>query len=203
MGRASASTAKWMEGSATSLRGALLGLLIERPGHRYELANRLIARLGPTWRINQSDVYRLLQQLEREDLAHSREEPKRGQAIGTRTVYHPTAATSVALAQWMDSTLPMAPVRTSLQAMIAVAREQDAPRLIEALRRYERDCLHMLQLAPAPPRHTRSWKALYMDCARAGVEGQLRQEIAWAQQTRQRIAEYGPQALAGEGASRA
>jgi DNA-binding PadR family transcriptional regulator len=190
MTRASTITAKWLEGSAASLRGALLGLLMERPGHRYELANRLITRLGPTWRINQSDVYRLLQQLQREGLACTREEPKRGQAPGTRTVYHPTAQTVDALALWMDTVLPMAPMRTSLQAMIAVAREQDAPRLLLALKRYEQDCLRLLTLAPSTTPHTRSWKALYMDCARAGVEGQLRQEIAWAQETRRRIAEY-------------
>lgn len=190
MAGASTSTAKWMEGSAASLRGALLGLLIERPGHRYDLANRLIDRLGPTWRINQSDVYRLLQQLEDEGLVCRREEPKRGPSPGTRSVYHPTDATAPALTLWMDTVLPLAPMRTSLQAMIAVAREEDAPRLLAALRRYEQDCLELLRLAPAPLRDTRSWKALALNCTRAGVEGQLRQEIAWAQQTRQRISEH-------------
>jgi DNA-binding PadR family transcriptional regulator len=190
MAGANTSTAKWMEGSAASLRGALLGLLIERPGHRYDLANRLITRLGPTWRINQSDVYRLLQQLENEGLACRREEPKRGPAPGTRSVYHPTDSTSPALTAWMETGLPLAPMRTSLQAMIAVAREQDAPCLIDALKRYEQDCLRLLQIAPAAVRDARSWKALALDCARAGVEGQLRQEIAWAQQTRRRISEH-------------
>lgn len=190
MAGASTNTAKWMEGSAASLRGALLGLLIERPGHRYDLANRLIKRLGPTWRINQSDVYRLLQQLENEGLVCRREEPKRGPAPGTRSVYRPTDATAAALAAWMDTELPLAPMRTSLQAMIAVAREQDATRLLAALRRYEQDCLQLLQLAPSTTPELRSWKALALNCVRAGVEGQLRQEIAWAQQTRQRISEY-------------
>lgn len=194
MAGASTSTAKWMEGSAASLRGALLGLLIERPGHRYDLANRLITRLGPTWRINQSDVYRLLQQLENEGLARRREEPKRGSAPGTRSVYHPTDSTSPALTAWMETGLPLAPMRTSLQAMIAVAREQDAPRLIDALKRYERDCLRLLQIAPAMVRDARSWKALALDCARSGVEGQLRQEVTWAQQTRRRISEHAPSA---------
>lgn len=190
MAGASTSTGKWMEGSAASLRGALLGLLIERPGHRYDLANRLITRLGPTWRINQSDVYRLLQQLEDEGLVCRREEPKRGPAPGTRSVYHPTDATPEALTMWMDTVLPLAPMRTSLQAMIAVAREQDAPRLVAALRRYEQDCLKLLQHAPSTTPDVRSWKALALNSVSTGVEGQLRQEIAWAQQTRQRISEY-------------
>lgn len=190
MAGASTSTAKWMEGSAASLRGALLGLLIERPGHRYDLANRLIVRLGPTWRINQSDVYRLLRQLQDEGLAQCTQEPKRGPSPGTRTVYRPTDATAPALTAWMDTVLPLAPMRTSLQAMIAVAREEDASRLELALKRYEEDCLRLLQLVSGGAREARSWKALALDCARAGVEGQLRQEIAWAQQTRRRIAEH-------------
>ena len=49
-----------MRGGSAPLRGALLGLLLERPGHGGELANRLVTRLGDTWRIDSNDVYRLL-----------------------------------------------------------------------------------------------------------------------------------------------
>ncbi len=58
-----AGTAKWMRGRSAQLRGALLGLLLERPSHGGELANRLTVRLGETWRIDSNDVYRLLQSL--------------------------------------------------------------------------------------------------------------------------------------------
>ncbi len=40
-----------MRGPSTPLRGALLGLLLERPGHGGDLAHRLVGRLGETWRI--------------------------------------------------------------------------------------------------------------------------------------------------------
>lgn len=69
--RSAAEEMKWMRGPSASLRGALLGLVLERSGHSYELANRLVVRLGETWRIDSKDVYRLLKQLEDAGLVSS------------------------------------------------------------------------------------------------------------------------------------
>lgn len=190
MSRGSPEKTEWMRGTSASLRGALLGLLLERPGHSYELANRLVTRLGETWRINPNDVYRLLKQLEDGGLAASSEEPKRGSQRGTHSVYYPTEYTGEALTRWMETLLPRGPVRLGLQAKLAVAREEDAPRLLTALRQYERECLELLQITPPAPDGRRSWKALFMDCTREAVDGQLRQEIAWSQHTRRRIREH-------------
>ncbi len=52
-----------MRGGSQAMRGALLGMLLERPGHGGDLASRLAARLGETWRVETNDVYRLLAQL--------------------------------------------------------------------------------------------------------------------------------------------
>jgi DNA-binding PadR family transcriptional regulator len=188
--RSTAEETKWMQGGSAPLRGALLGLVLERSGHSYELANRLVARLGGTWQINASDVYRLLKQLEGGGLVSSTEEPRRGGKSGTHSVYSATEATEGALALWMETLVPMAPVRVGLQAKLAVARAEDAPRLVAALRQYERECLDLLQLTPAGSGAPPSWGALFMDCTREAVDGQLRQEIAWAQHTRRRIREY-------------
>jgi DNA-binding PadR family transcriptional regulator len=198
MSQGSTEKTEWMRGTSASLRGALLGLLLERPGHSYELANRLLTRLGETWRINPNDVYRLLKQLEDGGLASANEEPKRGNQRGTHSVYYPTELTTEALTRWMETLLPRGPVRVGLQAKLAVAREEDATRLLAALRQYERECLELLKLAPAPApapapathNGQRSWKALFMDCTREAVDGQLRQEIAWSQRTRRRIREH-------------
>ncbi len=190
MSRGSHAKTEWMRGTSASLRGALLGLLLERPGHSYELANRLVTRLGETWRINPNDVYRLLKQLEDGGLASSCQEPKRGNGHDTHSVYHPTERTDEALTRWMETLMPRGPVRIGLQAKLAVAREEDAPRLLLALRQYERECLELLQITPAFTNGHRSWKALFMDCTREAVDGQLRQEIAWSQRTRTRIREY-------------
>ncbi len=190
MAGASPENTRWMRGPSTPLRGALLGLLLERPGHGGDLASRLASRLGETWRIDTNDVYRLLEQLERTGLAVSREEPKRGNEERTHVVYHPTAASADALTLWMETLLPREPVRLALQAKLSVAREQDADRLLVALRAYERECLMLTQLVAPGDGEAYSWAALCMDCTRDAVYAQLQTEVDWAARTRQRIDEF-------------
>jgi DNA-binding PadR family transcriptional regulator len=190
MASANPDKTKWMRGPSTPLRGALLGLLIERPGHGGDLANRLAARLGETWRVDTNDVYRLLEQLEKTGLAISRDEPKRNNLRRTHLVYYQTEETSEALTLWMETLLPREPVRLGLQAKLSVAREEDAPRLIEALKAYERECLLLAQLVGPTDGRGRSWTALCMDCTRDAVYAQLESEIDWAQRTRRRLNEF-------------
>jgi len=180
-----------MQGASTPLRGALLGLALERPGHGGELANRLVARLGETWRIDTNDVYRLLDQLVADGLLEAHEEPRRDNRRRTRVVYRPTGEAEGALTAWMETLLPREPVRLGLHAKLAVARDADAPRLLAALRDYERECLRLAQLV-APTTNgdmPRSWTALVLDCTRDAVWGQLQSDIDWAARTRQRINE--------------
>ena len=181
---------RWMRGPSTPLRGALLGLLLERPGHGGDLANRLAARLGETWRVDTNDVYRLLEQLESTGLAFSRDEPKRSNHERTHIVYHPTEATSEAPTLWMETLLPREPVRLGLQAKLSVARPQDAERLQVALKAYERECLVLAHLVHPTDGAARSWAALCMDCTRDAVYAQLQTEVDWAARTRRRINEF-------------
>jgi DNA-binding PadR family transcriptional regulator len=167
----------------------LLGLVLERPGHAGELANRLVARLGDTWRINSNDVYRLLEQLDGEGLLLTIEEPRRGNQRRTRLVYHPSDQTSEAFVMWMETLLPREPVRLALHAKFAVARDQDVPRLLLALQEYEVECLQLAQMI-ASTGSVGSWKALFMDLTREAVDAQLAAELQWAKRARQRISEY-------------
>jgi DNA-binding PadR family transcriptional regulator len=179
-----------MRGPSTPLRGALLGLLLERPGHGGDLANRLAARLGETWRVDTNDVYRLLEQLEKTGLAVARDEPKRNNHRRTHLVYHPTEETPEALTLWMETLLPREPVRLGLQAKLSVARQEDAHRLLEALKAYERECLLLAQLVSPTAGRARSWTGMCLDCTRDAVYAQLKVEIDWAARTRRRINEF-------------
>lgn len=187
---ASAENTRWMRGPSTPLRGALLGLLLERPGHGGDLANRLAARLGETWKVDTTDVYRLLEQLENTGLATSRDEPKRGNLRRTHLVYHPTADTSHALTLWMETLLPREAVRLGVQAKLSVARREDAPPLLLALKAYEHECLVLAHLVSPTDGEARSWAALCMECTRDAVYAQLQTELDWATRTRRRINEF-------------
>lgn len=184
----------WMRGSAAPLKGALLGLVLERPGHGYDLANRLNIRLGPAWRLEANRVYRLLDDLERSGLVRYEVQPSKHGPRQLRAVYHPTERARAALTRWIETAVPREASRSVLQAKIAVAREDDAPRLLAALKRYEIDCLELSQSLDPPTALTRSWRGLVIDCAKDAVDVQLKAEVDWARRTRQRIGEY----VAGE-----
>jgi DNA-binding PadR family transcriptional regulator len=51
-----------------SAKHALLGLLIEGPAYPYLLADRLEARLGPAWSVDESQLYKTIGQMEKEGL---------------------------------------------------------------------------------------------------------------------------------------
>ncbi len=185
-----ASAGKWTQGGSAQFRGALLGLLVEHPGSGGELANRLIARLGQTWRIEPKYIYRLLKQLEQEGYACAREEPRRGSDQGTSVVYHPTEKTTEGLQCWLETLMPREPVRLGLQAKLAVARPEDAPRLLRAFREYERECVKLAQLVLPREKGSPSWEGLRLDGIRQSVYGSLRADIDWSVHMRQLIAEY-------------
>lgn len=172
------------------MRGALLGLVLERPGHGGDLASRLKARLGESWPVHGNDVYRLLEGLEAEGLLARRTEPRRAGRHGTREVYHPTALSARALSDWMRTLLPRDPVRRGIEAKLAVAREQDLGSVAGALRSYQSECLQLAQAIVPGDGRPGSWRALCRDCAREGALRALQAEIDWAQRTIGRIEEH-------------
>jgi len=172
------------------MRGALLGLVLQRPGHGGDLVSRLKGRLGETWRIDVTDVYRLLRRLEEEGLVASVQEHRAGNDQRMRTVYHPTEETARAVTCWMETLMPREPVRLSLQAKLAVGREEDVPALVRALREYERECMALAQFVLPTDVRPQSWQALFMDGTRDAVYGMLRAEVDWSVRMRQRIDEY-------------
>lgn len=180
----------WMRGTAAPIRGALLGLVLERPGHGGDLANRVGVRLGETWQIARTDVYRLLEGLASEGLIRGREEAINRKGHGTSVVYHPTETTAAALGDWMETVLPREPMRRGVEAKLAVAREQDARSLRVALRRHEAECLALSRMIDPSRGQPRSWAELLLDCKRDGVQRVLQAEIDWAQRTLMRLDEY-------------
>lgn len=188
--RSKSGEAKWIRGRSTHLRGALLGLVLERPSHGGELANRLRTRLGDTWRVDSNDVYRLLQNLQDEGLVCAREEPRRDKRMGTRIVFHPTEHTSAALTRWIETLLPRETFRLGLHAKLAVAREQDIPGLRHALKQHQRECLSLVTKMAPGDGEPGSWAALLMDCTRDGIHQMLQTEVDWVNRTLTRIDEY-------------
>jgi DNA-binding PadR family transcriptional regulator len=189
VGSISVSKTDWMRGTSP-LKGAVLGLLLERPSHGYELANRLSVRLGPAWQISPAHVYPLLDQIERAGLVRRVAQPSRGARGRYRTVYYPTEQAPEALALWMKTAAPKEPLRVELQAKISVARVDDAPQLLALLDRYERECLELLEATIEEEPPVRSWATLLTSLSREAADVHLNAELVWVARARRRIEEY-------------
>lgn len=192
MGTASSTvrTHGWMDVKSGTLRGALLGVLLERPGHGYDLANRLSIRLGETWQIDRVTVYRQLEMLAGQGLARGVQGRRSGEDGRPLIVYHPTEETAGAFTAWMDQLLPRKPVRLDLQAKLAVARTEDVPRLLAAICEHERECLELAALVAPSAGEPTCLAGVFLECTRDSAHAMLETEIAWAKRTRRRINEY-------------
>lgn len=177
-----------LAGQTGSVRAVLLGLVLERPGYGYELAKRLVERLGETWQIAQKDLYRLLDELTDGKLLEAREERRPGHKR-SHVFFYPTPSTAPALVRWIETLSPKAPMREGIRAKVAAARVEDARPLLLSLKEYERDCLKLARLTP-PATNVPAWSGLVVDCARDAVDSQLRNEVEWCRRTRHRIEGY-------------
>jgi DNA-binding PadR family transcriptional regulator len=83
---------------------ALLGLLVERPKHGYELYGEFRRELGRVWQIGQSQLYAHLKLLEEAGLVAAEVEPQPNRP--PRKVYHLTPHGRAAFDEWVHQTSP-------------------------------------------------------------------------------------------------
>lgn len=190
-------------GATSPVTGALLGLLLERPGYGYELAQRMNERMGPAWRLTPSSIYPVLERLEAEQLVTRAVKEMTGrQRQRERVMYHATAAAEEAFEHWLSRPARKEPVRIELLARIAVARPQDAPRLLAALDEYERDCHELLETSSDADAGTasssvddeQSWGDLLTEVVHGAIGEHLRAELDWIRFARERIVAFAAKA---------
>jgi DNA-binding PadR family transcriptional regulator len=166
----------WPKGSSP-LNGPLLALLNDRPGYPYDYGGQLYQRLGASWLTDLSTIYRILERFERIGLAssHSANSERTGQRV---RMYEATDLTPIAVAQWMQSSLPDLPLRGPLAVRIAVSRPADAPYLLQALDQHHQRCFDLLK------HHQKrypvaTWRGLEIESARQGMNLRIGAELNW------------------------
>jgi DNA-binding PadR family transcriptional regulator len=125
-----------------SAKYAILGLVIERPGYGYQLAQRLEERFGSSV-FAPSGVYSSLDQLGRKGLVRAAGEKGAGRArrAAPRTIYEATEAGVEHFDAWMLSSSPIPALRDELHMKIALCRPHNVPRLIDLIYGQELACL--------------------------------------------------------------
>jgi DNA-binding PadR family transcriptional regulator len=129
-----------------SAKHAVLGLVIERPGYGYQLAQRLDERFGSSG-FAPSGVYSALDQLSRDELVRSAGEMGAGPArrAAPRTIYEATEEGVEHFEAWMLDPSPAPPLRDELHMKIALCRPRNVPRLIDVVAGQELVCLGRLR----------------------------------------------------------
>jgi DNA-binding PadR family transcriptional regulator len=122
---------------------ALLGLVIERPSHGYELAQRFRRTYGETLALtHHKDIYRLLDMLHTHELIEETAPPEEEKPARNRLPkphYRATEGGQGAYEQWLLSELEESRERQRLFARQLAMLEPRAA--LEVIDRYEEECL--------------------------------------------------------------
>ncbi len=129
-----------------SAKYAVLGLLIERPGYGYQLAQRLEARFGSSC-FAPSGVYSALDQLSRDELVRAAGAMGPGPARRSvpRMIYEATERGAEHFEAWILGSSPAPPLRDELHMKIALCRPGNLPRLIDLVYGQELACIGRLR----------------------------------------------------------
>jgi DNA-binding PadR family transcriptional regulator len=129
-----------------SAKYAILGLVIERPGYGYQLAQRLEERFGSS-AFAPSGVYSALDQLSRDDFVRAAGEMGPGPArrAAPRMIYEATAQGVDHFESWILGSSPTPPLRDELHMKIALCRPANLPRLIDLVYGQELACMGRLR----------------------------------------------------------
>lgn len=123
-------------GSAEPARFALLGLLLEKPAHGYDLSRRFAphSALGDVIHLSPSHLYALLTRLERDDLIAG--EMKDAGNHPQRRVYRLTEAGRIAVQHWIDDPVSHPrDMRIDFPLKLYIARRLDQDRVQELVDR--------------------------------------------------------------------
>ncbi|MEX0972946.1 MAG: PadR family transcriptional regulator [Solirubrobacterales bacterium] len=180
---------------SVALKGAVLGLLVERRGYGYELVQRLAVRLGPAWQLSPSTVYAALDQLEADGYVTDVTDAgmpfgSAGRRRARRVVYEATESGRDAFEGWLaQPSLQAEPIRGNLALRIAAARRGDLSVLLDATGQAEQIARSVRSQAieAAPPAGERRWEDAMSALIALRAIRRLDGELDWLTHVRQAL----------------
>jgi DNA-binding PadR family transcriptional regulator len=178
-----------------SAKYAILGLVIERPGYGYQLAQRLEERFGSS-SFAPSGVYSALDQLSRDEFVRAAGEMGPGPArrSAPRMIYEATERGVSHFEDWILGSSPAPPLRDELHMKIALCRPGNLPRLIDLVYGQELACvgrLHDLTQSSQRERITgegEDWPRTMRTLAKEAEIALWKTRIEWLQAARGMLA---------------
>ncbi len=175
---ASAEKKKPALGGRSPLPAVVLAVVLEGPGHGYEIAARLAWRVGPSWRIYAKHLYPILKSLERDGYVRSEDVPANTRPGSNRSkkdrlVYYPTPAAAQAREEWMQAPASLTLMRPDIHARLIFSQPEDAPRLLEMLKQYEQDVVGLVEMIAELEPAAETWQGRWLEHTRASVARQL------------------------------
>lgn len=167
-----------------SVRHAILGILLKRPSYPYELSVNFTQLIGDGWQLNKSQVYQTVNKLEGEGLVECT--GNKPNEHGTRRVFQVTDNGKKEYQRWRSTmSQKIRPLRDDLLIRIALATQEDADELLEAvdlrrllcaerLREYSEIELNLIPLEKAC-----SWEEAGPALSMSAALEQLNSEIRW------------------------
>ena len=178
-----------------SAKHAVLGLVIERPGYGYQLAQRLEERFG-AWGWQGSGVYGALDQLARDGYVRPLREKGSGATRrgAPRVIYESTPEGIDFFDDWISRSSAPSPFRQELDLKILFSGPELVPRLIDQTWAQEQTCIHDLRALTARTRtvavHPRSsWREVSGVLQRDAEIKLLQVRIEWLQDARRAMKE--------------
>lgn len=173
----------------------VLAVVLEGPGHGYEIAARLAWRVGPSWRIYAKHLYPILKSLEQDGYVRVEDVPAKTQRGNSRSrkdrlVYYPTPAAEQAREEWMQTPVSSTLIRPDIHARLIFSRPEEAPRLLEMLDEYEQDVTATLEVIAELEPAADSWQGRWLEHTRSSVTRQLNAERESIVEARRDIEEF-------------
>jgi DNA-binding PadR family transcriptional regulator len=174
-----------------SAKYAILGLVIERPGYGYQLAQRLEERFGSS-AFAPSGVYSALDQLSRDEFVRAAGEMGIGPArrAAPRMIYEATDQGVDHFEEWILGSSPAPPLRDELHMKIALCRPSNLPRLIDLVYGQELACQGRLRDLRGSAEgvangDSRDWSRLMRALVRDAEIALWKSRIEWLQNARE------------------
>ena len=154
---------------------ALLGLLVLRPRHGYELYQEFNRELGRVWRIGLSQLYAQLKQLEETTLVTVQVEPQPNRPA--RKVYHLTSTGRQAFLEWLHQPTPyLSHIRFEFLARVYFFQSLELPGLEKLVVEQKEICRQRVEsLSRAASETDDQFARLVLDFRK----GQLEASIQW------------------------